>query len=99
MQHGASVSKGRSAGALCCDLASLPLLQHLSTVRTGALFGGRAETGSLPQAVFLPTQTGPGLYCKMEGQCGPRHQGTSIFGCQVKQDVKKKNMKMKIKVL
>lgn len=71
VQHGASVSKGRAAGALRCDLAGLPLSQHLSTVCTGALFRGRAETGSLPQAAFLPTQTGPGPYCKMEGQCCP----------------------------
>lgn len=71
MQHAASVSKGRSAGALYCDLAGLPLPQHLSTVCTGALFRGRAATGSLPQAVFLPTQSGHGLRCKMEGQCGP----------------------------
>lgn len=67
VQHDASVSEGRSAGALRCDLAGLPVLQHLFTVSTGALFRGYLETGSLPQAAFLPPQTGPGLDREMEG--------------------------------
>lgn len=71
MQHGASVTKGWPAGALRCDLAGLPLLRRLSSVCTGALFRGRAATGSLSQAAILPTQTGHGLYCEMEGQCCP----------------------------
>lgn len=70
MQHAASASEGRSTGALCRDLVGLPLLQHLSTVCTGALFRGRAETGNLPKTVLLPTQTESGLDCKMEGECG-----------------------------
>lgn len=69
VQHAASVSEGRSARALRCDLAGLSLLQHLSAVCTGAQFRGRAQTGSLPQAALLPTQNGPGLYSEMEGQC------------------------------
>lgn len=69
MQHGAFVSEGRAAGALHRDLAGLPLHQHPSAVCTGALLRDGAQTGSLPQAAFLSSQTGPGLHCQMEGQC------------------------------
>lgn len=69
MQHGAFVSEGWATGALRRDLAGLPLHQHPCAVCTGALLGGGAQTGSLPQAAFLSPQTGPGLHCQMEGQC------------------------------
>uniref|UniRef100_G3NV34 Alpha-1,3-glucosyltransferase n=1 Tax=Gasterosteus aculeatus aculeatus TaxID=481459 RepID=G3NV34_GASAC len=83
MKHDASVSEGRSAGALRCDLAGLPVLQHLFTVSTGALFRGYLETGSLPQAAFLPPQTGPGLDREMEVLHQRRgHGGSELCDCR-----------------
>lgn len=67
MQHGTFASEGRAAAAVRRDLAGLPLPQHPSAVCAGALLRGPAQAGSVPQAAFLPPQTGPGLCRQMEG--------------------------------
>lgn len=67
VQHGAFACEGRAAGAVRRDLAGLPLPRRPSAVGAGALLRGPAQTGSVPQAAFLPPQTGPGLGRQMEG--------------------------------
>lgn len=78
VQHGAALSEGRPSGSLRRDLAGLPLLRRLPPVCAGALLGGGAEDGSLPQAALLPAGSGHGPDREVEGRCAHESRDTKL---------------------